>query len=122
MVAIGEVFTERRLYRPGETAFVKGYFRSPSPHGLVTPAGSQATVEGVDDREHVIFSQTVTLDAFGSFSCTMPIPMTAHRGRGLVRARMGVAASGGATMTRRQTEPSRRRSPSTSKARWCPSA
>ena len=32
--AIADVFTDRRLYRPGETGFVKGFFRAPTARGL----------------------------------------------------------------------------------------
>jgi len=86
---LGELFTERRLYRPGETAFVKGVFRAPTPHGLVSLVGRPATLEVLDDEARVVFATTATLDAFGSFSSEVPIPRTARLGRASLHARLG---------------------------------
>jgi uncharacterized protein YfaS (alpha-2-macroglobulin family) len=87
--ATGSIFTERRLYRPGESVLVKGYFRAPSGRGLVTLAGRQASIEALDDDERVLFASSVTLDAFGAFSAAIPIPRTARLGFASVRARVG---------------------------------
>jgi uncharacterized protein YfaS (alpha-2-macroglobulin family) len=85
----GDLFTERRLYRPGETAYVKGVFRAPTPRGLVSLVGRPATLEVVDDEDRIIFTTTATLDAFGSFSCEVPIPRAVRLGRARVHTRLG---------------------------------
>ena len=89
--ALGYAFTERRLYRPGETAFVKAVFRAPTPQGLVSLTGRPATIEAVDEEDGVLFATTTTLDAFGSCSAEVPIPRTAKLGFVEVRARIGTA-------------------------------
>lgn len=87
--AIGDMFTDRKIYRPGETAFVKVVFRAPTPSGLVALVGRRATIEAYDDADHVIFASTAVLDAFGSCSVEVPIPRTARLGFATVRARVG---------------------------------
>lgn len=86
---IGDLFTERRLYRPGETMYVKGLFRSPTPRGLVSLVGLPATLEVFDGEEHLFFTTSTTLDAFGSFACEVPIPRGVRLGRSSMRARVG---------------------------------
>ena len=86
---LGELFTERRLYRPGETAFVKGVFRAPTPRGLVSLVGRPATLEVIGDDDRVMFTTTSRLDAFGSFSCDVPIPRDVRLGRATMHARLG---------------------------------
>jgi uncharacterized protein YfaS (alpha-2-macroglobulin family) len=89
--AIGVVFTDRRLYRPGESAFVKATFRAPTPHGLVSLVGRPTSIEGVDEEDRVVFATTATLDAFGSCSAEVGIPRTTKLGFVQVRARIGTA-------------------------------
>jgi uncharacterized protein YfaS (alpha-2-macroglobulin family) len=89
--AMGYAFTDRRLYRPGETAFFKATFRAPTPRGLVSLAGRPATIEAVDEEDRALFAGTATLDAFGSCSVAIPIPRTVSLGHVEVRARIGTA-------------------------------
>jgi uncharacterized protein YfaS (alpha-2-macroglobulin family) len=88
---IGDVFVERGLYRPGESLLLKGYFRAPSPRGLVNLAGKTVTIEALDSAGHVFHAETATLDAFGAFSSAIAIPKTVRLGRASVRARIGPA-------------------------------
>ena len=99
---IGDLFTDRKLYRPGETAFVKGIFRAPTPRGLVSLVGRAATLEVIDDEDRIVFANVATLDAFGSFSSEVPIPKTARLGRTSLRARLG------SPLVRSSSEPARR--------------
>lgn len=87
----GVVFVDRGIYRPGESAFVKGYFRTPSPLGLRAPVGKTAYVEAVDETGRVFFAKTVPINAFGAFSTEVPIAATSRLGFASVRARLGVA-------------------------------
>ena len=89
MSAIGDLYVDRGLYRPGETVLAKGYFRLPSPRGLVNLAGKTVYLEAHDAADHVFFAQTTTLDAFGSFSAEVAIPKSARMGRSFLRARVG---------------------------------
>ena len=90
--ALGEpvavIFSERRLYRPGETAYIKGYFRTPSAQGLATPHGRKVRVEAMDGVGRTLFATTAPLDTFGAFSCEMPIPSNARLGFASVVARL----------------------------------
>ena len=86
---VGMLFSERRLYRPGETAYLKGFVRSLGPAGLVTTPGRRLQVEAVDAEEHSIFRTSVVLDAFGGFSCALPIPRDVPLGYAAVRAWVG---------------------------------
>lgn len=103
--AIGEMFVERGIYRPGEPVFIKGYFRSASPRGLLTLAGKTVYVEAVDAEDRVFHATTTTLDAFGAFAVTVPIPRTVRLGFAWTRARVGVAPP----PTTRRTTGDRRR-------------
>jgi uncharacterized protein YfaS (alpha-2-macroglobulin family) len=87
--AFGMVFTDRSIYRPGETVFAKGYFRAPGPRGLVTPAGKEVVVEAVDEEDSVVLATRTNLDAFGGFSCALPLPRDARLGFAALRARVG---------------------------------
>ncbi|MBX3187760.1 MAG: hypothetical protein KF819_12125 [Labilithrix sp.] len=103
--AVGTIFTDRRLYRPGESVMVKGYFRAPTGGGLVTLAGRQASIEAVDDEDRVFAAQTVTLDAFGAFATEIPIPRTARLGFALVHARVGAPLAGELRRPHRRWDP-----------------
>lgn len=89
MFAIGDVFVDRGLYRPGESMMAKGYFRMPGPKGLTNLAGKTVYLEALDNAQHVFSAQTTTLDAFGAFSAEIPIPKSARMGRAMFRARLG---------------------------------
>lgn len=86
---LGLLFSERRLYRPGETAYLKGLVRALGPAGLVTTPGQRLNVEAVDSDGHAIFTTSVVLDAFGGFSCELPIPRDVRLGYAQVRAWLG---------------------------------
>ncbi len=83
---LGMLFSERRLYRPGETAYLKGLVRALGPAGLVTTPGRRLQLEAVDSEEHTLFTTSVVLDAFGGFSCELPIPRDVRLGYAEVRA------------------------------------
>jgi uncharacterized protein YfaS (alpha-2-macroglobulin family) len=102
---IGLIFTDRRLYRPGEVAFVKGMLRSPSNQGLVARPGQRLQVEAEDHDGHTWFSQSVTLDAFGSFSCEVPIPRVSRLGFASVRARLATEEPDAINLAARRPPP-----------------
>lgn len=82
---VGTMFTDRGLYRPGETVRIKGILRQPREESLITPAGQ--TVEGrfVGPDGQDVHPFTATLNEFGSFSIAYAIPPEAPLGRYAVR-------------------------------------
>lgn len=87
----GVLFTDRALYRPGETAHVRAFVQEPRPEGLrPLPAGTPLILalehEGTD-----LVTQGATLDAVGGAEWTVPIPESAKTDDGyrLVLRRQG---------------------------------
>ncbi|MGK4004183.1 Ig-like domain-containing protein [Sorangium sp. So ce1036] len=76
----GMLFSDRGIYRPGDTVRVKGIFREEAARGTRTPAGKAVAfkVEGPDGE--AIVRQTPRLGAFGTFSADVKIPETARLG------------------------------------------
>jgi uncharacterized protein YfaS (alpha-2-macroglobulin family) len=68
------LFTERGVYRPGETVHLKGIVRDPRSDQKHIPAGTKARLKAFDDREREILSREVTLTAFGSIDADIPLP------------------------------------------------
>ncbi len=84
----GMLFTERGVYRPGETIQVKGLFREPLPRGTATPKDRSVEVLAYDGSGEKVWSDTLRLDAFGGFAAEVPMPAAAHLGTGEVRAEL----------------------------------
>ena len=68
------LFTERGVYRPGETVHLKGIVRDPRSGQARVPGGVKARLKAFDDREREIFSRDVTLSALGSIDADIPLP------------------------------------------------
>lgn len=60
-------YTDRPIYRPGQTVHYKGVVRQSTPGGYVVPASKPVTVEVRDSRDTLIYSETRTTDRFGSY-------------------------------------------------------
>jgi len=79
---------ERGIYRPGDTVFVKGMLRYRRLGVVTTPArGTHADVTVNDARGKEIWSRTVPLTDFGTFSAEVPIEAGAPLGTYFIRAR-----------------------------------
>jgi alpha-2-macroglobulin len=78
--AIGMVFTERGLYRPGDAVKIKGIARYELPRGTLTPAGKpvRMTVQGPDGED--LGERSAAFGAFGTFSVDLKLPETAKLG------------------------------------------
>ncbi|WP_437662918.1 Ig-like domain-containing protein [Sorangium sp. So ce1182] len=76
----GMVFSDRGIYRPGDTVRVKGILREEAARGTKTPVGKSVAfkVEGPDGE--AIVTQSLSLGAFGTFSADVKIPETARLG------------------------------------------
>ncbi|MDQ7785140.1 MAG: MG2 domain-containing protein [Desulfomonilaceae bacterium] len=62
----GQVFTERGVYRPGETVHFKVVSRAFKDKRIVSPEGAKMTVEIQDPRGDVHYKKVLTLSRFGS--------------------------------------------------------
>jgi uncharacterized protein YfaS (alpha-2-macroglobulin family) len=81
------VTAERGIYRPGDTVFVKGMLRYRRLGIVTTPAkGTEADVTVTDARGKEIWTQTLPLTDFGTFSAEVPIDAGAPLGTYFVRA------------------------------------
>lgn len=84
--AIGLIFTDRGIYRPGDVVKVKGIVRQPEPRALMTPAGKKVrvTVTGIEGDE--IVTDEVTLSEFGTFALDLTVPRTGRLGTYQIQA------------------------------------
>lgn len=76
----GMMFSDRGIYRPGDTVRVKGIVREEAPRGTKTPAGRRVAfkIEGPDGEALATLSPT--LSPFGTFSADVKIPEAARLG------------------------------------------
>jgi uncharacterized protein YfaS (alpha-2-macroglobulin family) len=68
------LFTERGVYKPGETVHLKGYALNPDADNPRIPAGKELTVKVTDSKEREISLTTVELSEFGSFHKEITVP------------------------------------------------
>jgi len=68
------LFTDRSLYRPGETVRLKGIVRTLRGNAIEAAKPAAARVVIVDPTEKEIFTQPVTLTAAGSFDLAYTLP------------------------------------------------
>jgi uncharacterized protein YfaS (alpha-2-macroglobulin family) len=85
----GLVFTDRGVYRPGETVRLSAIVRKSDAAGLKVPNASDARVEVKDAEDQRIFSGHATTDAFGELAMEVPLPHTSHLGSAVVSVRVG---------------------------------
>lgn len=85
---IGFVFTDRGVYRPGETIRAKGLFRVPTARGTENPAGRAVVIRGIDGEGEAVFEAKAKLGEFGDVSVDVPIPSATHLGSFEVRAEL----------------------------------
>ena len=88
LAPIGMMFTDRGVYRPGETARVKAIFRRELERGTETPAGQRVKIRALDGNGGAFFEQSETLDAFGEAAVDIAIPRTVHMGSAQLSAQM----------------------------------
>lgn len=85
--SMGFATAERGIYRPGDTVLVKGMLRY-RRLGVVTtpPKGTQAAVSVADSHGKEIWSRSIALSEFGTFSAEVPIDAGAALGTYSLRA------------------------------------
>lgn len=81
------LYTDRPIYRPGDTVHFKGIVRLKDMKGVLHPPRSDRRVQvTIEDAEYnSIFSQAMLLSAFGSFSGEIPLDPKATLGNYTLR-------------------------------------
>ena len=87
----GMVFTDRGVYRPGETVRAKALFRVPLATGTATPKNEPYVLEAYDSMETKVFEHRGYLGIFGELTVDVPVPASAHLGQLDIRAELGGA-------------------------------
>jgi uncharacterized protein YfaS (alpha-2-macroglobulin family) len=93
----GMLYTDRGVYRPGESLKLAGLFRKYDAAGMKTAPGAEARIEVTDSQSERVFEGRAKLDSFGGIALDVPLPKTSHFGDAYVRASIG--AAGGPTFT-----------------------
>lgn len=78
--ALGVVFDDRGIYRPGDKVNVKGIVREPKAVGFATPSGAPVVVKIEGPSGDVIASVPASLSPFGTFHAAVTVPTTAPLG------------------------------------------
>ena len=87
---LGHLYTERPIYRPGETVFYKGVVREDDDASYSVPdPGSEFTVQIRDPRYRWLPETSVEVNALGAFVGELPLPANAPTGRYAIWLRDG---------------------------------
>lgn len=78
--AEGFVFTDRGIYRPGETMYVKGILRERSLGALKTPAGRTVKVKLDDPEGNVVAEVDGTVSPYGGVDAQFTLPADGRLG------------------------------------------
>lgn len=68
------LFSDRDVYRPGETIHLKGYARSVNGNDVGAPSTNEARIEVIDPLGRHIMSRDFDLSATGSFDFSIDLP------------------------------------------------
>ena len=68
------LFTDRPLYRPGETVHCQGILRDRDGETFSIPAGAKVTLRVTDPKEEKIFETNLVVSAAGSVAASVPLP------------------------------------------------
>ena len=86
----GYTYTDRPVYRPGDTVHFKTIVRVPTAAGYVLPQDRELSLELRDPRSYeVIWQQNVTLSDMGTAHWDYPIPADANLGYYYLNMRSG---------------------------------
>ncbi len=70
------IFTDRPLYRPGETVHVKGLVRALKQSGLAAAEGWKGSVVVTDAQGESVYSADIATDRYGEFETEIPLNET----------------------------------------------
>lgn len=85
----GLVFTDRAVYRPGETVKAGGFFRQTSEKGYTLRQGQPYQYQIWDSRNEMVAIGESKLDAFGALSATIALSKSASLGRATLLVKIG---------------------------------
>jgi uncharacterized protein YfaS (alpha-2-macroglobulin family) len=86
----GYTYTDRPVYRPGDTVHFKTIVRSQTASGYTVPQGQELRLELRDPQTYdVIWTQNVTLSQMGTANWNYPVPADAHLGSYYLGIQMG---------------------------------
>lgn len=75
------LFSDRGVYRPGETVYLKGVLRQMKNGAWALPDAVRGKLVVSDSRGETVLSKEVTLSSsFGTFDISFELPKTAHTG------------------------------------------
>ncbi|SVB96182.1 uncharacterized protein METZ01_LOCUS249036, partial [marine metagenome] len=74
------LFTDRLVYQPGETVFLKGHARMWEDGGLKVPEVQEYDVRVTGPRRRVYHRQTIELNESGSLDLALDLPVGVHGG------------------------------------------
>ncbi len=77
---VGYVYTERPVYRPGETVYYRGILRELYRAGYVLPRVHQTQVKFTDGSGKTLTIQTVAVSKLGTFSGSLILPQDSDLG------------------------------------------
>ncbi|HZF52893.1 MAG TPA: MG2 domain-containing protein [Polyangiaceae bacterium] len=95
----GLLFTERGIYRPGDTVQLKGIFREEAHPGTRTPAGKTVNVSVNGPDGESIAKVAPRLSEFGTLSAEVKIPLTSRLGTYSIEASVEGSPKGWADVT-----------------------
>lgn len=76
-----DLFTERGVYKPGETIHMKAIVRSVTDAGVSIPKPLKGVIRAFDSRDEEYFSQEAVFTDFGTASADITIPLYAATGQ-----------------------------------------
>ncbi|MBN2194870.1 MAG: hypothetical protein JW751_18785 [Polyangiaceae bacterium] len=85
----GLAFTDRGVYRPGETVRVGGYFRQTARQGFEVVPGEELQYLVRDAEGELIAQGRGKLDAFGGLAASVPLSKSAAFGQAMLEVRLG---------------------------------
>lgn len=88
---LGYVYTDKPIYRPGQSVHVKAILRWRERDTLAPFGRSGAELVASDANDKVLFRQTIRTDTFGSIKASFPVPATAALGTYTLRVNSGDA-------------------------------
>lgn len=74
------IFSDRDLYRPGESMHLEAIVRSWAGQRLNIPQGATGTLQCLDARGKTFFQTNAAFNALGSWSTLVPLPMSSRGG------------------------------------------
>jgi hypothetical protein len=90
----GMIFSDRGIYRPGDTVRLKGIFRDEARSGTTTPAGRTVDLDVESSDGQPLTKLTIPLSVFGTLSADVKIPDTGRLGSYRVMAHVQGSARG----------------------------